>query len=148
MLNIKDINSIRITKIKDWNIYFYVDGDRYLLHGYDQCGEEGQILYKIITEKGKHRELEAVASNYNRYRVKDDYIKDQGGNTIVYSLINKKNFVEKLIVRNLAVCEDLEIKDRKGFVDSLREEIKDIDKQIRELEKKKYNLLDEINIKA
>ena len=78
MLNITDINQLKITKVKDWSICFDYEGDHYLLHGRQEYGEipTNELFKKTLDNKGKYN-LSLIESCYGEEDVSRCYIKIQ-----------------------------------------------------------------------
>lgn len=98
MLNITDLNSLEITKVKPWEILFKYDNKHYLLHVSQEEGERAtQELYERTLNKYGNYQLNMVNSKYPaESNLEKQYIKNQKGDTIVYKLIDKKYFVFQL----------------------------------------------------
>lgn len=97
-LIITDLNKLKITKVKNWAIYFNYDNEKYLLHGSGECGEYTYTLFKRVHIFNDKYELKAIFSD----RSTDDYvanefIKESKKNTLVYDQIDKKYFIDKLV---------------------------------------------------
>ena len=105
MLFIKDIRTIKITKVKSWAIHFTVDGEKYILHENRDCYEtDSTIFKKTILESGKYK-LEYISRCYG-----DIYgvVNMKKGQT--YNSINKYDFVLKLVKMKLVRTNDEAIK--------------------------------------
>ena len=65
MLTIEDLSLFKITKTKDWAIYFTYNNEKYLLHESSEYGECSTTLYKRIpTSKLGQYNLEHIHSCY------------------------------------------------------------------------------------
>lgn len=71
-LIITDLSKLKITKVKNWAIYFNYDNEKYLLHGSCCDYEYSSNLYKRIPINNKY-ELVYMAGEYTW----DDYIKGE-----------------------------------------------------------------------
>lgn len=106
MLHIKDINTLRITKVKDWAIYFNVDNKSYLLHESSDAYESYTSLYEKINDEYGNYTLNHIKGTYYKFHNFKPILKN--GNT--YSKINKYEFVFKLVKYELAKTNDDAIK--------------------------------------
>jgi len=102
-MHINDVDSIKITKVKDWVILFECDGQKYMLHedldGYDSVNG----LYKREVAPNGRYELQRIHSTYGRYP--KDFIGKFKGRHPVYSQIDKVNFATRLVHRGLATTD-------------------------------------------
>lgn len=141
ILNITDLSLLKITKVKDWAIYFDYDGRHYLIHGGSELGEGSwQDFYERILDEYGHYELHHIGTKpYAKECVVNDYIKRQKGHTVVYRNINKEYFVYKLTKRGFAtgIMEERVIEEEKY--------ISKIEKQIKKYEEKICLLRQKIN---
>lgn len=96
-LIITDLNKLKITKVKDWAIYFNYDNEKYLLHGSGECGEYSSNLYKRIPINNKY-ELVYIKGEYtcDDY-IKGEFIKEYYKRILVYNQIDKEYFVNQLV---------------------------------------------------
>lgn len=140
MIDIQDLNLLRITKVKEWAICFDYGEKHYLLHGQSEMGEGSwQVLYeRTLNECGKYHLERIKESGYATEYVANDYIKRQKGKTIVYSKIDKEYFAYKMTKRGFAIG----IMQQK--VEEENKHILSVEKQIKELEQKIYGLRREI----
>lgn len=148
-LEIKDLSLLKITKVKDWAVYFTYDNEKYLLHGSTDGGDSSITLYLRIplNDNGKYK-LEPLNGKWT----KDDYIANkyirvdkvgkQNCRTIHYSEIDKSYFVKQLtndefVSGVFSVKVDIikiKNKTRQEEMKKLREQIWKLEKQIKELE--------------
>ena len=140
MIDIQDLNLLKITKVKEWAIYFDYGKKHYLLHGQSEMGEGSwQVLYeRTINDCGKYHLEKIKERGYAPEYVADDYIKRQKGKTIVYSKIDKEYFAYKMTKRGFAIG----IMQQK--VEEENQHILSVENQIKELEQKIYELRREI----
>lgn len=140
MIDIQDLNLLRITKVKEWAIYFDYGKKHYLLRGQSEMGEGSwQVLYeRTLDECGKYHLERIKESGYATEYVANDYIKRQNGKTIVYSKIDKEYFAYKMTKRGFAIG----IMQQK--VEEENQHILSVKNQIKELEQKIYGLRREI----
>ncbi len=96
-LRVVNVESLKITKIKSWAIYFEVDGKTYLLHEDSDGYERGTTLYKKTNDKNGRYELEFISGSW--YGMSDLYIRRK--ETEAYSLINPYEFILKLVKADL-----------------------------------------------
>lgn len=108
MLEIKDLNLLKITKVKKWEVYFDYDGEHYLLHGSSELGEGAtHTLYeRHLNEYGNYKltfikNVGAFDESVGRI-----YINKQKGNSVVYKLIDKKFFIRNLELKGLISVSD------------------------------------------
>jgi len=138
IIDIQDLSLLKITRVRDWSICFDYDDKHYLLHGTSEAGEGSwQELYeRELDENGKYR-LDFVSNKYGDDYVACDYIKNQRGKTIVYSLIDKKYFAYKLTKRGFAtgIFEDVVLKQKEEIL-NLQTELKVYEDKCRELKSK------------
>ena len=136
MINIDDLDSLKITKVKDWAIYFDYDNRHYLLHGSSELGEGSwQDLYERYLDSNGHYELRHIKSiMYLSEYCAHDYILRQKGKTIVYKNIDKEYFVYKLTKRGFAtgLMED-KVKEQNKHIDKINKEIEKHEKIIAKL---------------
>lgn len=105
LINNDNINTIKITKIKDWKIYFDFDGKHYMIHEKDIEGHGDPYDYvttlyeRILDYNGK------VSLKIIDYCDSCLYLDDFGFNNtkITYSLINKNDFVNGLLKYRFAI---------------------------------------------
>lgn len=91
MLEIKDLDKLKITRVRDWRINFRYDGVLYSLN----CHDDGYESYVALTNRDT---MEDVWGDYGVLCVKR-YIKvkyNDYNKPCVYSHIDKKHFVKKL----------------------------------------------------
>ena len=147
-LEIKDLSLLKITKVKDWAIYFTYDNERYLLHGSSDGGDYSMTLYLRvpISSDGKYK-LEPLQGKYTSSDFVSGYIKvntiGKGKSTTIhYSEIDKEFFVKQLTVNGFVsgvLDEKIDVikiknKTRQEEIKKLREQIYKLEKQIKELE--------------
>lgn len=135
MLQIDDLNKLKITKVKRWAIYFTYDNERYLLHGTSDCGESGVTLYKRNWNGTKFK-LERIASDWGDENVEYEYIKSipRNTNTLVYAHIDKEYFVKKLSLDGFVYgIFDKEVENIKLNNENIREQIRKLENEIRQL---------------
>ena len=103
MLNIDNLDKLKITKIKPWCIYFTYDNKYYMVHE-DSEGYYGYInLYeRIINENGTVMDtipLETNVTYYSGISNVSELIKNKYTNTkrcLIYKHLDKEYFVKKL----------------------------------------------------
>lgn len=132
-LNISNLNNLKITKIKNWAIYFTYNNNKYLIHRSTEDYDIFTTLYlrKPINNTGQY-ELESIIGYYGdfipsiRYNAKNKY-------SGTLSQINKKDFVWKLTWDNIIESQySDEIQERKHNIKN----IEDIKKKINDFEYK------------
>lgn len=97
-LIITDLNKLKITKVKDWAIYFNYDNKKYLLHGSEYEYDYKYSLYKRKPVSNNRYELETISEKYtNNDYVTNEFIKESSKRTLVYNQIDKEYFVNKLV---------------------------------------------------
>lgn len=140
MIDIQDLNLLKVTKVKEWAICFDYAQKHYLLHGQSEIGEGSwQVLFeRTLDDCGKYHLERIKESGYAPEYVADDYIKKQKGKTIVYSKIDKEYFSYKMTKRGFAIG----IMQQK--VEEENQHILSVESQIKELEQKIYGLRREI----
>ena len=123
MLDIQDLDKLKITKIKNWCVYFEYGIEKYLLHGSSEYGEYGIDLYRRHVDEYGRWELEEMsfmesnATNGCLCFIKDCRTKK----TIVYSHVDKEYFVKKMSWHGLCTCLfDEELKVKKEKIESYR----------------------------
>lgn len=147
-LEIKDLSLLKITKVKDWAVYFTYDTEKYLLHGSSDGGDNSMTLYLRIPfgSDGKYK-LEPIKGKWSSTDYVSSYIKvNKVGNgknkTIHYSEIDKEFFVKQLtndgfvsgILDEKVDIIKLKNQARQDEIRKLREQIWKLEKQIKELE--------------
>ena len=135
-LNIKNINSINITKVKDWAIYFDYEDKHYLIIGSSEfVGKSWQDLCERKFDGKKYYSKLIKRKFDEKEYVKNDYIEKQKNKNIIYSLINKKYFTYKLTQKGFfnGVYEK-EIKQEKIKV--LKEQLKNKEKECLDIKNK------------
>ena len=140
MIDIQDLNLLKVTKVKEWAICFDYDKKHYLLHGQSEMGEGSwQVLYeRTLDDCGKYHLKKIKEIGYAPEYVANDYIKRQKGKTIVYSKIDKEYFAYKMTKRGFAIG----IMRQK--VEEENQHILLVENQIKELKQKIYELRREI----
>lgn len=135
MLDIQDLSKLKITKVKNWAIYFTYDDEKYLLHGSCSDYEYGLHLYKRIpiNECGKYKldfiDGALATSDY----IKNKYIKFFG-KCLCYKKIDKEYFVNKLTWDGFCTsCFDKEINERKEAIQDHYKAIKQLEEQIQNI---------------
>lgn len=137
MIDIKDLSLLKITKVKNWAIYFDYDGKHYFIHGNYEIGEGSwQELYERDLNYYGQYSLKRIKGNCSTDRVASDYISKQKGKTIVYSQIDKKHFAYKLTKRGFAtgIMEHL-VKSEQNKIQKVEAQIQKYRDKIHELEK-------------
>ena len=128
MLFIKKVESLKITKIKLWAVYFEVDGKTYLLHESADCYESNIALYEKINDVNGRYELKHISGDYGSL---PSVFMLKNGET--YLSMNKYKIVLELIKRKLVITNDNAIKL-----------LMHQNKKINEL----YNMIREVEIKV
>ena len=128
-IRIKNLDNLRITKVKDWAIYFNYKSKQYILHGSSELGEDSwQKLYeRKFDSSGKCSLVLMKRIMYEKEYLKYDYIEKQNGKTIVYSLINKKHFVYTLTEKGFSdglYLKDVEAKENEDKLNLLKSQLK------------------------
>lgn len=144
MLEIKDLSKLKITKVKDWAVYFDYDGEKYLLHGRTEDYEYDITLYKRmpLNDKGKYK-LEYIFSKISTSDyIKSIYIK-YFSKQMCYKHIDKEYFVKKLTYYGYCygMYEEY-VKNLKRKVDIINSEIEMFENSIRDLQLSKRELLE------
>lgn len=98
-LIITDLSKLKITKVKDWAIYFNYDNEKYLLHGSCCDYEYGYNLYKRIPDISKNRyKLDCIARDFSDDDcIRHEFTKESVKRGFTYSQIDKEYFVNKLV---------------------------------------------------
>ena len=131
-LKINNINKLKITKIKDWAIYFTYDNARYLLHANTYT-----TLYKRkpLNECGKF-ELQWMCSKYG-YLIPNINYRDKNNKSLrcrPYNQIDLKKFLWDM------TWNDFFESDYSQEIEVRKQKIKEIDQDIKKLEIQKQNL--------
>ena len=96
-IEMNDLSSLKITKVKPWAIYFDYDNRHYLLHGKADGYESIQELYERQLDKNGNYDLIFIKSRYGKDYLASGYIKSVSRMTIVYNQIDKEYFRDQLI---------------------------------------------------
>lgn len=145
MLNIEDVDKLKITKVKSWAILFDYDDKHYLLHSDSEEGEgSGQTLYERILNENGNYVLYAVESKwYLEGSLISDYVRLSKtlnriySSTIVYSQLSKRYFAYKLTLNGLACgCMKEIVKRNRDKISDYRAQIFITRKVISNLEAK------------
>ena len=97
MLEIKDLDKLKITRVRDWRINFRYDGVLYSLN----CHEDGYDSSIVLTNRDT---MEYIFSEYGNLYV-DHYIRVNYNNynkPYIYSHIDKEYFVKELHKNGIA----------------------------------------------
>ena len=97
MLDIKDLSLLKITKVRDYAIFFDYDGKHYFLHGTSDGYESLQKLYERHLDNNGFCTLKCIKYDFGSEEVANEYIKSISRNSIVCNQIDKKYFRDKLI---------------------------------------------------
>ena len=137
MLNIKDINLLKITKVKPWTIYFNYNNTKYLLHGATEDYESSVALYERKWN-GKKYDLEYISGYLScSDNVENEFITYVGKGKI-YSQIDKKRFVSLLEYKGLCKgCFALQVGKNKSLINKNNIKISKLEDEIRLLRNKK-----------
>jgi hypothetical protein len=84
ILFVKNVNSIKITKVKPWAVYFNADGKHYLLHGSNVDDECTQTIFERTFDENGVWKLNAIQSRFGDAYLSDEYVGRQNGKTVVY----------------------------------------------------------------
>lgn len=97
-LIITDLSKLKITKVKNWAIYFNYDNEKYLLHGCRDGGEYGYTLFKRVQLNKNEYALEYMNGciSFDDF-VRGRFLKEYNKYPLIYSHIDKKYFVNKLV---------------------------------------------------
>lgn len=130
-LNIIDPRKIKITKIKNWAIYFDYDGEKYLLHESVDGYEKNNTLYKKSYD-GNRYELEFITSNpYMDIHHLIPVMKK--GKT--YKSIDKIKFANMLTYYEFANgCLDSTIQNLKFNISKYKEQRQKLQEEIRKID--------------
>jgi len=131
MLKIEDIGLLKITKCKDWAVYFTYDTEAYLLHGSSDGGESSITLYKRNLTPNGNYDLEAIKSNWGSSYLLHNYIDYK--KPLVYSQIDTTKFVVRLVKNKLAECDLISINDQTEYDKRVMEKIQEHEKEIQRL---------------
>lgn len=135
MINITNLSLLKITRVRPWSILFNYGDKHYLIHGSYEMGEGSwQELYeRELDANGKYNLLRLKTVNGDD-NVKQDYIKRQRGNTIVYRNIDKEYFAYKLTKRGFATGNmESKVKEEQKHIDRVEKQIKKYEEKIRQL---------------
>ena len=138
-LKIIDSSKIKITKLKDWAIYFDYDSDKYLLHESVDGYDSSIALYKRIPSNdfGKY-ELEWMKSDNFVDIPTIEYNKKHKHWSGTYSQINIEKFVYDMTYDGYFSSQyDDEIKEKKNPIYQKKKEIERLQREIEFLEKLK-----------
>lgn len=140
MLNIRDPNLLKITKVKPWAIYFTYDNDRYLLHGSSQDYESLVYLYKR-NWSGKRYSLEYLSGYMSTSdNVENTFIKYKCKGK-VYSQIDKTKFISLLEYKELCKgCFSMLVGRHKSLIKKNYNKINKLRDEISDLQKRNYEL--------
>lgn len=111
-LKLDDLDKLKITRvvihpnnlIGIYNIFFEYNGEGYLLRSNEEAGDRYIILDKRYVDKNGYWELENLEYLRTYTGRLNEFIKLQKGKTIVYELIDKEYFKNKLIEFRLISC--------------------------------------------
>lgn len=140
MIDIQDASLLRVTRVRDWSLCFDYGNDHYLIHGTSEVGEgQWQDLYKRTLDPNGKYTLRYVKNTWHggEYVVKD-YIKEQKGKTIVYSLVDKEYFAYKLTEMGFATgkyVKKVEMDKKKKELAQLKLELQECNEKIDKLER-------------
>ena len=147
-LEIKDLNKLKITKVKNYIIYFEYDNEKYFLkqsekhngYGYDDCIT---LNRKIYVNKNRYT-LEIIYDKLIELSIYGEFVSKNWNNKKgdTYKNFDKEYFVKRL--EYYGICHTL----FKNYVLKLKEEEKRYDNKIKNAEVKvmelryvKYNLI-------
>lgn len=140
-MKIDDTTKLRITKIKNWAIYFTYDNEKYLLHESSEDYETATTLYKreVVNEHGKFK-LIPLKSGYGgqipniKYKT-NNRIKNY--NSRPFSQIDMNNFVWDMTWKGyFSSCYDIEIEKTKQKIKDIETTIETLKDMMRELRNK------------
>lgn len=122
MLYIKDLNKLKITRIRDWRINFKYDDILYSLN----CHEDGCDTIVALNNRDNG---DCVHSEYENLYV-DNYIRvnyNAYNKPVIYSHIDKKYFVKQLYKNGFVLCNN-EIKNQviEDKINFLKKDINDL----------------------
>lgn len=133
-MEIEDFEGLKITKYKYWAIYFDYREKHFLLHESDEDYERITTLYERKIESNGRYELEPIKSYYGpiiqlKYK----------GKIMVYSQVDRYDFMRKLVFRGLLEnkiiereCKKLKMQKEKyqNKVNYYNEKIREINNQL------------------
>ena len=129
MLNIINLDLLKITKVKSWAIYFTYDLKYYLLHGSYDDDEVVELYERELYNCGNYK-LKLLKSKSESSYFANDYINCHK-HVIVYSQIDKEFFVKKLTYKGfITSLYDEEIKQRKLKIKAYENEIRSLNDKI------------------
>ena len=132
-MEISKVWLLKITKIKQWAIYFSYDGEKYILHESNQDYESGLTLYKKVENENKYT-LEAISSAYGSlFQLKSKITGKYMYNNSVYNQVDLFDFVCKMAKRKLITSSDAEVELRIKREQKIQEDIKNHENKIRDL---------------
>lgn len=139
MLNIINLDLLKITKVKSWAIYFIYDSRYYLLHGaYNDDDEIVRLYERELYNYGNYK-LKLLESKSESSYFANDYINCHK-RTIVYSQIDKEFFVKKLTYKGfITSVYDKEIGQIKAKIIEYQNQIKVLNDHISRIRDKIYS---------
>ena len=135
-LTITDKSKLKITKVKDWAIYFTYCDEKYLLHESTDCYDSVVTLYKRlpVNDNGKY-ELEWLHSNPYSDIPTIEYKKKNKYWTGTNSQVNIDKFVYDLTKDGFFESEyEKEIKKKSDPINKKKAQIAKLEEEIRILE--------------
>ena len=138
MLKITNLSLLKITKVKDWAIFFDYDDKHYLLHE-NNSGETYHELYERKLNKYGGYKLEYISSKISNNSLIGEYIRKR--KPIVYSQINKELFIYYLTKNDFISSHfDTIVEDQRRQREELEKEILLYENKIREIREKIRNI--------
>lgn len=137
---IERLEDVKITKVKDWAVYFDVCEKHYILHG-SEDDESYVTLFERTLDKFGHYELTPLKSILGDACLKNKYIAKQKDKTIVYSLVDVRYFVYTLTKKGFAeglYSYEVELQNKRLL--ELRKELKFYDEKCDQIRNQIANL--------
>ena len=103
MIDIQDLSLLKITKVREWAIFFDYGNKHYFLHEAEEMGEpiKQELFERELDSNGKYS-LIPIKSIWSSEHLCFDYFKDIS-RPIVYKQIDKEYFAYKLTKRGFAI---------------------------------------------
>lgn len=128
MLFIKDINKLKITRVRDWRVNFKYDGVQYSLNCHEDGGESITRLTNWDTKQVITYEYgNLIVSDYIKVLTYNNYDKP-----LIYSHIDKVNFVKALYKNKIINVEDnikYEI-TKEDLIKKMKQSIENINREL------------------
>ena len=128
-LRIKDIQSLKITKIKEfYSVYFKIDGQTYLLHESSEGYESSTDLFRKDNDEVGRYKLTFIKSSLSSIST----ILPRRKNNMPYSQINPYEFIFNMKKAGLVSTNDNAIK----LISKYHDKMKEVNKLAKEIEHK------------